>query len=130
MIHKLPLGLAAVFGFAIYVAIAPSSCEKANRAVMPIHWAGKGAAFISDNISASNNQHEKSTLNNTFDHLAGYFRDIFLVTAQGKAYCTSFEESLQDQAPAYQAAPPPQVQPDFVVKLPSGPVPVFKRITN
>ena len=113
MIHRLPLGLASLFGFSIYVALAPSACETANRAVLPIHWAGKAVAFVSDNINSANNGQERSTANVTFDKTAGYVRDSLLVIGQGKAYCTSYEDYLHANAPAYIESP--AAKPNFVV---------------
>lgn len=103
MLHKIPLGLAALVAYGMYVALGNDSCQMANRSVMPIHWVGYGLNFVTNNLHASNNEANGDSVLKGFDSSAAYVRDGLLVLGQGKAFCTTFQASL--------IAPPPSNAP-------------------
>ena len=96
MIHKIPLYAAVLLGYAGYVALGSSTCDMANRAVMPIHWVGAGLNYANNNFRASNNEISEKSIGSGFDSAAAYVRDAVLVLGQGKAYCHTFQQSLKD----------------------------------
>lgn len=141
MLHKIPLGLAALVAYGIYVALGNDSCQVANRAVMPIHWVGAGLNYATNNFYASNNEASGNSVIKGVDSAAAYVRDGLLVLGQGKAFCTSFQASLitpssvkaslQDSQldPSQELAPasplPPNGAPSPVFRPIDPTVPVF-----
>lgn len=134
MLHKIPLGLAALVAYGIYVALGNDSCQMANRAVMPIHWVGAGLNYATNNFHASNNEASGNSVIKGFDSAAAYVRDGLLVLGQGKVFCTSFQASVIAPSPAKAPLQAPQLapaqEPAPVSPLPYNgtPSPVFRPI--
>jgi len=123
---KQPLWVACAI-YAAYIGLGDGACEKANRAVNPIHWLGLVASSASNNLDAAN-QTGKFEISGV-DKAAGTIRDGILVITVGKAYCASYESSV--------LSPSPQVAPTPIVVEPSGrdadstsAVPLFKPLAG
>lgn len=93
---KQPLWVACAI-YAAYIGLGDGACEKANRAVNPIHWVGLVASWASSNVDASN--HTGKLEISGVDKAAGTIRDAILVVTVGKAYCTSYESSVRAVLP-------------------------------
>jgi len=119
---KQPLWVACAI-YAAYIGLGDGACEKANRAVNPIHWVGLVASWASSNVDASN--HTGKLEISGVDKAAGIIRDAILVVTVGKAYCASYESSVRLSAP--QAAPTPSAVEPTAPDIATTPAtPLFK----
>lgn len=129
---KQPVWIAAAFLYGGYIAFGGDACERSNRAVMPIHWAGQGINYVFDNLSTSGAT--KKTNNPTIaDGFAGWLRDFVLVASVGSGKCTPFDPNQRLEAPASkmeESNQNPQASPSNAAPVLNDGKPVFHKQGN
>lgn len=88
-----------------YVAFGANACERADRAVMPIHWVGQSANYLMNNFSTSTEA--KTNDVPTADKVAGWVRDFVLVASVGGGTCEPFNPASETKTAAAKSAPVP-----------------------
>ena len=98
-----PIWIALVIVFAGYIAFGQGACERSDRAVMPIHWAGQGVGYVLANFSTNP---QSTPTKNLGDGIASWLRDFIVVASVGTATCEKFSGASETTPPAKPAVKP------------------------